>query len=495
MKIFKKYIFEIVISIVFVVTRTINLGIIPIFTDEAIYTYWSQVALHDRAQWFISLEDGKQPLFIWLASIAQKFISDPLIASRSVSIFAGFASLLGIYLLTTYLFNKKTALIACAMYAVLPFTLLYDRLALYDSLLTATIIYSVYFSIKLAKNPKIENALLTGFFIGLGLITKSSALLYLVLMPIPFLIFWPSRQNFKKAGATWLILAVIAAFISEVMYNSLRLSPLFYMIGRKDLTFIRPVSEFIQQPFSLFWSNTKSMVDWQISYLGLPLVFFFVGIVAYSLVKREKKLYLLFIYILFPFFVETLFNTVLYPRFMLFYFPFFIIAVAWGIEQFHIKFNKKPYLSLLLVILLFTYPVSNSYLLITAPQKASIASSDKNQYIQAWPAGYGVKEVVSLLKADIKKGDVYVATEGTFGLLPYAFKIYFFAKPNPQIVGFWPLNRDDLPAQILEAAKSKKTYVVFNENQQEITNRHLKFIDKFQKGDNNTFMRIYEVHD
>src|SRR3989338_972947 len=93
----------------FLLTRLINLKIIPIFTDEAIYTYWAQVALHDPANRFISLEDGKQPLFIWIAAIFQKFISDPLLASRLVSVVAGGFSLVGIYLLAKLFFDKKTA--------------------------------------------------------------------------------------------------------------------------------------------------------------------------------------------------------------------------------------------------------------------------------------------------------------------------------------------------------------------------------------------------
>lgn len=493
MKFFKDYIVEISIGLLFIVTRVINLGIIPIFTDEAIYTYWAQVALHDPAQRYISLEDGKQPLFIWLAAIMQKIVPDPLFATRSVSILAGVASLVGIYLLANHLFGKKVARIATLLYVVLPFTLLYDRMALYDSLLTALIIYSVYFSIKLAQKPKLENALMAGIFIGLGLITKSSALLYLILIPAPLLIFLPPNSQIKKTFIKWVPLAALSAFIAQVMYNSLRLSPLFYMINRKNLTFIKPVSEFIKEPFSLFLPNIKSMIDWQFSYLGLPIALFFISVLFYSLIKKEKKLYLLFVYMAFPFLGEAFFNTVLYPRFMLFYFPFFIIILSWGAVEIGKKFSKKPYLNYLLAILLLIYPASSSYFLLTSPTSTNIASSDKNQYIEQWPAGYGVKEIVSLLKEQVKQGDVYVATEGTFGLLPYAFKVYFFNQPNPQIDGFWPLDQNNLPQQIINTAKIKKSYLVFNENQKEISNPHLKFIDKFQKGKSDTYMRIYEV--
>ena len=36
-------------------TRLVNLNLIPIFTDEAIYTFWAQVALNDPENRFISM--------------------------------------------------------------------------------------------------------------------------------------------------------------------------------------------------------------------------------------------------------------------------------------------------------------------------------------------------------------------------------------------------------------------------------------------------------
>src|SRR3989344_9242851 len=90
-------------------TRLINLTILPIFTDEAIYIRWSQIALADQQQRFISLYDGKQPLFVWLNMLTLKLPVDPLIAGRLVSVLAGFASLIGIIALSWRLFGKKAA--------------------------------------------------------------------------------------------------------------------------------------------------------------------------------------------------------------------------------------------------------------------------------------------------------------------------------------------------------------------------------------------------
>ena len=185
-------------GILFLITRLFNLLIIPIFTDEAIYTYWAQIALHDPANRFISLVDGKQPLFIWIAAIFQKFISDPLFASRLVSALAGLGSFIGIYLVAKTLFSDKVGKIAALLYIILPLTLLYDRLAIFDSLLTMLGIYSVFFTIKLAKEPRLDLAILTGTSIGLATLTKSSGVFFLYLLPFSALLFNFSDKKYSE---------------------------------------------------------------------------------------------------------------------------------------------------------------------------------------------------------------------------------------------------------------------------------------------------------
>src|SRR3989338_8000135 len=91
------------------ITRVINLDAIPIFTDEAIYIRWAQIGLADPAHRFISLTDGKQPLFTWLMYPVLMVFSDPLIAGRFVSVLSAVVTSIGIYFLAKELFNRKTA--------------------------------------------------------------------------------------------------------------------------------------------------------------------------------------------------------------------------------------------------------------------------------------------------------------------------------------------------------------------------------------------------
>ncbi len=483
----------IVLFSLFFVTRLVNYKIIPIFTDEAIYSYWAQVALHDPANRYISLVDGKQPLFIWLAAISQKFIADPLVATRLVSTISGFFAVIGIFLLTREIFDKKVAFLSSFLYIVLPFTLLYDRMALYDSLLTLFGIWSVYLSIKLAKKPALDIAILNGVVLGLGLLTKSSAAFYISYIPFSLLFF-----NFKKTKRLqnllkWFFFVLISVSISEVMFNSLRLSPLFYIIGLKNYEFIRPFSQVIENPLLFFYPNMNAIFGWSASYISAPLFSLLLLGAMYYIYKKNLKVLYLTILIAVPLLFEALFNKVLYPRFVLFYFSYAIIIIAYSIRNLHNNIKNYKIFVAIALTFLFILPITKSFNLITNPVYADIPDADAGQYLNDWPAGYGVQEVISILKGDSMSQQVSIGTEGTFGLFPFALNIYFYSNNKVHIYSYWPVDGDRLPQQIMDISKTQKTYFVFNANQNPITNPHLKFIGEYKKGVGNSYMRLYEI--
>src|SRR5665648_937596 len=86
------------ISVLFLVSRIWNLNSMPIFGDEAIYIRWSQIIKSVDTLRFIPLTDGKQPLFMWLNAFTLRFVSDPLLSGRLISVFSGLGSLIVLYL-------------------------------------------------------------------------------------------------------------------------------------------------------------------------------------------------------------------------------------------------------------------------------------------------------------------------------------------------------------------------------------------------------------
>ncbi|MDP2585412.1 MAG: hypothetical protein Q8P29_00870, partial [Candidatus Levybacteria bacterium] len=100
------------------------------------------------------------------------------------------------------------------------------------------------------------------------------------------------------------------------------------------------------------------------------------------------------------------------------------------------------------------------YLILNDFANAHIPVSDANQYLTDWPAGGGVNEVVEFFKREVGKGKIYVATQGTFGLMPYSLEIYLVNNPNIKIDGYWPVG-DVIPTRVIEESKKNPTYFLF----------------------------------
>jgi 4-amino-4-deoxy-L-arabinose transferase-like glycosyltransferase len=432
----------------------------PIFTDEAIYVRWAQIGGNDRDWLFISLTDGKQPLFVWLALLFQKFISDPLLAARLVSVVAGFFSMVGLFFLTNEIFkSKKIGFVASFLYLLYPFALVYDRLALYDSLVATFIIWALYLEVLLVRRLTLRLAITLGVVIGLGLLNKTSSNFALILLPFLLLLFNFKDKEWKKKLLRLALYAVLAAVISQAMYLLLRFSPFFYIIAQKNAVFVYPLNEWIQHPFTFLYPNLVTLSGWLVDYSTVPfLIFVFASFFFSKKFLREKVLLLL--WFLIPFVALAMFGRLLYPRYILFMtMPLLVLGaysfytVIHGLSS--VRWIKAG------VFLAFMLPfLIADFFIITNFGKAPIPRSDKNQYYLQWPAGAGVKESIDILKKESKDKKIYVGTQGTFGLMPYAFEIFLHDNPNITIFGIWPI-KDTPPKELVEASKKMPTYVFF----------------------------------
>lgn len=474
------------------VSRLSNLDIFPIFTDEAIYVRWSQIGSFDAAWRFIPLTDGKPPLYHWLVMITVRIFQDPLLAGRFVSVLAGFANLLLISALAQVLFgNKRISLITAIFYLLSPFALVYNRLAIVDSLLTTFSLSSLLLTAVLAKRQRLDIALLLGASIGAGLLTKASGLFFLIFTPFTLLLFDFNKPKPHKRLLHWLGLITLSAFISQLIYSILRLSEFFYRIGQKNTEFIISISDFLQSPFTLTWGNLKSLIIWQIGYLTIPI--FLLVLTAFTTTKHLRQKLVLLAYYLAPLIIIASFNKIIFPRFLLFSSPFLLILAATGFYRLTHTLNHR-YLKSAIFLLAIFIPFSTCYFLITHPKLAQIPQADRDQYLDSWPAGWGITQTVDHLRQIADTAPIYVGTQGTFGLMPYAIEIYLQAHPNVEIHSFWPV--EYIPPEVLAAAQQKTTYFIYNELEDIPPQDNLELVLEFEKrrGDEIRHMRLFRVH-
>jgi len=478
--------------VIYGISRLTNLTALPIFTDEAIYIRWAQIGGRDASWRFISLTDGKQPLFTWAMMVSLRFFQDPLFAGRFVSVISGLLGMIGMYVLGNEVFrSKRIGIISSFLYLISPFALFYDRLALYDSLVSAFSVWNLYAAILLVRYVQLDIALIFGLTLGIGMLNKTSAFFSLYLLPFTLFLFdWKTKEK-KTRLFRWIGLAVISAGLSQLVYSVLRLSPYFYIIAQKDTIFVYPFSLWITHPLLFLVGNIKGMFDWLIGYMSWPI--YLLAIISMFFVKKNiREKVLLLCWWLLPFVALALFGRVLYPRHILFMVMPLLIMSAWTIDMLFTRISNRL-LGCLCIILICGISLYNSYSIITDIKTARIPKSERGQYIDDWPSGWGTPEIVSFLQNESKKGKVSVFTEGTFGLLPYAFEIYLGENKNIDIHGIWPIPTEK-PLDVLQSASDHPTYFVMYQNQTPPFQWHLELLAKYQKGLNEkSSMRLYRV--
>lgn len=480
-----------VLALLFGVTRVVNLTKLPIFTDEAIYIRWAQIGLYDASWRFISLTDGKQPLFPWLMMMTLRLIKDPLFAGRFASVIAGTLGVIGIGFLSFEVFGLvPLALLTSFFYIICPFTTWYDRMALYDSLVAALSIWNLYLAIRLVKKPRLDLALIYGMALGLGMLNKTSGFLSFYMVPATLLLFDWKKKDLWKRLFHWGMLVVVALGISQAMYGILRLSPYFHMIAQKDTVFVYSFRDF-PLLYQFFPGKLSGLFDWLTHYLSLPVFLLSLGSLLFTVKYREKAL--LLVWWLAPFVALAYFGKVLYPRFVLFMSMPLMVLAMYSL-YFLVKRLKLRIYTVVLVLLILLPSIRTTFYIVTNPTYAPIPDADRGQMIDDWPAGYGVKEVNAYLARDLSEGKkVAVFTEGTFGLFPYAIEMYFWNNPNIVIKGIWPIPKD-IPLEMHRMALERSTYLVLNLSQAPPPSWPVLPIAEYNKGTNPVIkMRLYKV--
>jgi hypothetical protein len=396
----------IVIVVIAALLRFVNLDSWPVFADEAIYVRWAQVMKAESTLRFLPLSDGKQPLFMWVMIPFLKVFPDPLIAGRVLSGISGVMGVVGVGLLA-YLLSKNLnrALVATGIYAVIPFSVLFSRMAMVDSMLVMFIVWGLAFFIISIEYKRWDFSMLSGFSFGFAWLTKSPAMFSLILLPsILFLYKW----NWKNLGYLTTVWAMAFG-----MYNILRLGPEFHMIAIRNLDYVWPLSELIKHPLDPLKPHLFDVWNF-FWYLMTP-----VGLIL-SLVGLKKNK-IMALWWLVPIFIQSAIAKGFTARYLLFTLPFAVILIN--------KYNK------ILLALIIVPALIVDCLIIFKPESVPLPRNERAGYLEEWTAGQGIKEVSETIIQMSKAGPVLVGSEGFFGTPFSALEMYLNKVPNVRVIG------------------------------------------------------------
>jgi len=509
---FFKYFLIILISGFYFISRLQNLTSIPVFCDEGIYIRWAQVIKTEENLRFIPQTDGKQPLFMWFNAVTLKFIQDPLVAGRLVSILAGFALLLILFIITAVFLNYEDkeknvfqfiknslsknfyhSIFTSLIYCLIPFSFFFDRLALADNLLSLFGLLALLFSFLLAKYPRLDLAIILGFILGLSWLTKSPAIYFIVLSILTFIIL--NLRSIIHSRRSILILPVISSIIAFLIYNILRLGPQFHMIVLRNKDYIWTISEILKHPLDPLKPHLLNTLSLYNQYLSWPLLIFaFVGLILFfkknwKLEIGNWKFIILGAWWLLPLIANAALAKVFTARYILFTLPPLIILISIGFLNFLTKI-KSNFLKIILITSVFILNINFIYKISINPFNQKLISSERN-YLVEWTSGWGIKESADFLKGRSLNANVIVGTEGAFGTLPDGLQIYARNVPHLTIIGVG-LGFTKLPDSLINARNyGDEVYLLINKSRLKLDTtelNQLELIKYFIKPDNDQLL-------
>ena len=474
-------------SLLYLLVTFYNLTSFPIFVDEAIYGRWSQIALHDAAWRFISLTDGKQPLFMWMTMPMFKLFADPLLAIRSTSVFSGLLTTLGLFYAGYLLKGKRLGYLAMILSIFIPFLFFYNRLAVVDAMLTAFGIWLFSLGLILAKEKRLDLALIVGAVLGLSLLVKSPAKIFLFLLPLGYLTNQDKESWNKSQVLKYLGLFIVIFVVSSAIYSIQRLSPFMYIIEQKNSDFTLPVREILASPTRL-WQNTYNTLRWLGFYITWPaLLAAALGIFRFFQKSWRTALYTAS-WLVLPLAAEIAIATLYRSRYIVFVTPIIILFAAYFLDSLK---NKLAYILLAVLLILPGFFVVSA---VFNPVETPLLSDDAD-YLDGWSSGMGLREISDYLISEAKTGSqpVYVMTEGTFGLLPHGLELYSYGVSGLAIEGIWPLNEIPPASLLAKKAEGFTVYFLLNNTQVDVTPSGLTEVLSVKKR-NDSYIRLYRLN-
>lgn len=426
--------FILLISLVYFLFRLPNLTLQPIFADEAIYIRWAQIMKAEPTLRFISLTDGKTPLYMWLMTPFFKIFDDPLFAGRLLSVLAGFLTLLGAIFLNWRCFGKSAAFWAGLLIAITPFIVFFDRMALVDSMLAAFSIWALNFALILIENSRLDLSMILGYILGAGLLTKTPGLFNVLMLPVSFVAFNWSQSHRQKSFIKTVIYFVISAAIGMFIYNLLRLGPGFESLSSRNQDYIFPFTRIFTSPLDPLIPHLEDLIDWFFKMLTIPIMVFVLLGIAFTFINKNRKAMVIFLWLLGPLLAELFLLQTFTARYILSAIAPLLCLAGWGISLViqKLKIKKEPVTAVILLSVLPLALIFDFYLL-TDPAKADLPREERIGYFEDWTAGYGFPEIADFLITQAQKELIIVGTEGNFGTLPDGLTIYldkYFHNPT-----------------------------------------------------------------
>ncbi|RLG11255.1 hypothetical protein DRN73_05805 [Candidatus Pacearchaeota archaeon] len=405
--------------------------------DESYYWDWSR-----HLDWGYY---SKPPMIAWVIAFSTKIFGISEWAIRLPALISLIFTLLISYLLIKKYFSQEIAFWLVLTLAFVPMFTIYSVVITPDSLLLFFWVLSLYFAMLYLENMSYKNAILTGIFIGLGLLTKQTVIAFLGLAFL-YLLFWEKSKLWNKK--TWLI--PLTAFL-------IYLPNLYWNLNHNLILLKHTEEHFTREVFSFAWWANFFLGD-LIAYSPIFFLFFlFYGFKFLYKLKSFKSISYLDRFFLFTYFFS--FFPVIFFLIIAFFIrldinwilPFVFSGYFW-VVIFLIKQKKYKIIKINLII-----SVLLSFLICLIPFYPSILPFNTRNLLKKFEGWEKLaKEVEKYYKRDIPilASDRHIASSLAFYMQAHP-EIYVYQKtkfPKNQY-HLWRKDRELIGRKIIVVKK------------------------------------------
>jgi 4-amino-4-deoxy-L-arabinose transferase-like glycosyltransferase len=455
----------------FVISRALTLMAFPIFNDEAIYIQYAQ-SIHENWQQnrFVSMagemyHDWKPPLQYWIAAPFIEWGNDPLVPARLIALTASAAGLFGFYAFAKRLFGEAEGLLSAFLYVLCPTVIFHNNQYIAETFLfsVAPIFYWTLLKAIGGARPALGWAV-TSVLLGTALLLfkQSSYLLLAISAFLPFVKMrteekrskpFSDRVKWRSLGINFaLVLGVIA--VSGLAADAVLPQQFDEVRERFDSKWVMSPSEILGAPLQIWGTNLRLIVDYTGAYYSWAFVPF-LGLFFWRAVRTRNSADLVLgcmfltaagcIVLLLRGFNEYMFNTAVIA--LLLPLGARAMVAAWQ-QQRGAAAGFARFAFLACAAFTIAHWTYQDGLMGMSPGKYVERSTPwaKANYLEQWPTGFGVKEIVGILEKEKRPGIIFADLQ--WGNPRTALEIYARKHfPNLRIVPIMADFNDETSAQ------------------------------------------------
>ena len=394
----------------------VRLMALPAFEDEGsqLRLVWRVI---EAREWLQPLSEGK-PLEAWLMVPLVRLAGQPLAAIRALHVLVGMLGAVLTYRLGMRVTDRQAAWVGGVLFALCPFVVYLERLALSDTLLCAAAIGVLLSVLRLAEAVTWARAAVLAVSLVLaalcklpvGFVLLGATPLALAVMPAgerQRLLEASHLRKLLAAHAPALILAAAVAVVAGIRWRSGR-TPGF---GLQDLFGIG-LGQY-QNIGAGSGGPRPGLLRELITQLSGPVVALgLIGLVASALYGDWRQRWLIAMGAL-PMLAIGLLTQFWFSRYLLFTLPPLIVAAVcgWRSLAMHVGRLRRP-LEWGVLALCLASMLPQTARLILEPVAANWSSLDRYQYLEGPGSGYGYPEAALFILAERAAPSVVYALDG-----------------------------------------------------------------------------------